>query len=74
MPQWIKSELLLDDLVERVTDEVEGLVQIDVGVGNGQSMPILSGLTVAAIGNGNAFANGATLPRGSAVQAPVGTV
>jgi len=52
----------LDERIERVTDEIEGLAQTDVGCGQLMTAPgigpIVASATVAAIGNGAAFAKG----------------
>jgi len=52
----------LDDRIERVTDEIEGLARTDVNCGQLISVPgigpIIASATVAAVGNGTAFAKG----------------
>src|SRR5579863_8919597 len=52
----------LDDRIERVTDEIEGLARTDVNCGQLMSVPgigpIIASATVAAVGNGTAFAKG----------------
>jgi transposase len=52
----------LDDRIERVTDEIEGLARTDVNCGHLMSVPgigpIIASATVAAVGNGTAFAKG----------------
>jgi transposase len=52
----------LDGRIERVTDEIEGLARIDVSCGQLMTVPgigpIIASATVAAIGNGTAFAKG----------------
>jgi transposase len=52
----------LDDRIERVTDEIEGLAKTDVSCGQLMTVPgigpIIASATVAAIGNGDAFAKG----------------
>src|SRR6516225_2756376 len=52
----------LDERIERVTDEIESLAQTDVSCGQLMTAPglgpIIASATVAAIGNGAAFAKG----------------
>ena len=52
----------LDDRIERVTDEIEGLARTDVNCGQLISVPgigpIIASATVAAVGNETAFAKG----------------
>ena len=52
----------LDERIERVTDEIEGLARTDVSCGQLMTVPgigpIIASATVAAIGNGTAFAKG----------------
>ena len=52
----------LDERIERVTDEIEGLARADVSCGQLMTVPgigpIIASATVAAIGNGTAFAKG----------------
>ncbi len=52
----------LDDRIERVTDEIEGLAGADASCGQLMTVPgigpIIASATVAAIGNGAAFAKG----------------
>ena len=52
----------LDDRIERVTGEIEGLARTDVNCGQLISVPgmgpIIASATVAAVGNGTAFAKG----------------
>ncbi len=52
----------LDERIERVTDEIEGLVRTDVSCGQLMTVPgigpIIASAMVAAIGNGTAFAKG----------------
>src|SRR5712672_2640521 len=52
----------LDDRIERVTGEIEGLARTDVNCGQLMSVPgigpIIASATVAAVGNGTAFAKG----------------
>jgi transposase len=52
----------LDERIDRVTDEIEGLAQTDVSCGQLMTVPgvgpIIASATVAAIGNGAAFAKG----------------
>jgi transposase len=52
----------LDERIERVTDEIEGLARTDVSCGQLMTVPgigpIIASAMVAAIGNGSAFAKG----------------
>jgi transposase len=52
----------LDDRIEQVTDEIEGLAGADASCGQLMTVPgigpIIASATVAAIGNGAAFAKG----------------
>ena len=52
----------LDDRIERVTDEIERLAHTDVNCGQLMTVPgigpIIASATVAAVGNGTAFAKG----------------
>ena len=52
----------LDERIERVTDEIEGLARTDVSCGQLMTVPgigpIIASAMVAAIGNGTAFAKG----------------
>jgi transposase len=52
----------LDERIERVTDEIEGLARIDVNCGRLMTVPgigpIIASAMVAAIGNGAGFAKG----------------
>jgi transposase len=52
----------LDELIEGVTDEIEDLARTDVNCGKLMTVPgigpIIASATVAAIGNGTAFAKG----------------
>ena len=52
----------LDDRIERVTDEIEALARTDVNCGQLMTVPgigpIIASATVAAVGNGTAFAKG----------------
>jgi len=52
----------LDERIERVTDEIEGLARADVSCGQLMTVPgigpIIASAMVAAIGNGAAFAKG----------------
>ena len=52
----------LDDRIERVTDEIEGLARTDVNCGQLMTVPgigpLIASATVAAVGNGTAFAKG----------------
>jgi transposase len=52
----------LDDRIERVTDEIEGLARTDVNCGRLMTVPgigpIVASATVAAVGNGTTFAKG----------------
>ena len=52
----------LDERIERVTDEIEDLARSDVSCGQLMTVPsigpIIASATVAAIGNGTAFAKG----------------
>ena len=52
----------LDERIERVTDEIEDLARTDVSCGQLMTVPgigpIIASATVAAIGNGTAFAKG----------------
>jgi transposase len=58
----------LDERIENVTDEIEGLARTDVSCGRLMTVPgigpIIASAMVAAIGHGASFAKGVTLPPG----------
>jgi transposase len=60
----------LDDRIERVTNEIEGLARTNMNCGQLMTVPgigpIIASATVAAVGNGTAFAKGRDLPPGLA--------